>query len=369
MLKKLQNFFIATKLFYLIPILSLIFINIIQIFFEKLYLEGDYFNIVQIIIFVSSLYLADMNRKAHREWTYIFLGIAIYYNPFLLFIYHNETIFFLNIIFVLLYLYNYSIQKNSSYYESNKQDINYDENSNKIKQKPKIIKNKIDISKPFTILGIGGGGSNIVIDLTAKYPDKYNSIAINSDKNALNKNTTTYKLYLNKDDGYGCGGKSECGFKLINEQYKTEIKKFTSNKNEVFIVSALGKGIGTGSTEAIATYLSSINKNVVMFLIFPFKWESSAKKRKNIHEMLMHIAYNKGIKIFLLHNNDLDKYYKNKSFKESFENMNNVINSIILNKEYQNYKGVMNVNIASIGKTIHNIENLSLYIQEKDKTS
>ena len=48
------------------------------------------------------------------------------------------------------------------------------------------------------IIGVGGGGSAIVEYLSNKYPNRYDSIILNSDKKALTSKNVTNKIHLEK---------------------------------------------------------------------------------------------------------------------------------------------------------------------------
>ena len=85
------------KLFWYIPAI-LLFLGIFS-------LPYDYYKLLRVIVFISALYLISQNKN---EWVYIFLGIAILFNP-LLPIYLSKGIWIpIDIVVGILYLFNYN---------------------------------------------------------------------------------------------------------------------------------------------------------------------------------------------------------------------------------------------------------------------
>ena len=85
------------KLFWYIPAI-LLFLGIFS-------LPYDYYKLLRVIVFISALYLISQNKN---EWVYIFLGIAILFNP-LLPIYLSKSMWIpIDIIVGILYIFNYN---------------------------------------------------------------------------------------------------------------------------------------------------------------------------------------------------------------------------------------------------------------------
>ena len=77
------------------------------------------------------------------------------------------------------------------------------------------------------VVGIGGGGSNMVDNLVnSDIADKVKLVAINTDAQALHNSKVPYKLQIGKKitDGKGAGMKPEIGKKAALESYY-EIKE------------------------------------------------------------------------------------------------------------------------------------------------
>ena len=173
------------------------------------------------------------------------------------------------------------------------------------------------------VIGIGGGGSNIVESLS----NHCETLIINSDKRALEQKKVKNKIHLEKPDNLGCGSNEKCGFSLITEDVLNQIDKFINKNLSITLIATLGGGVGSGSTKAIAEHLS--NKNIVVkcILVKPFSWEGS-KKSNRANETIEFLKQLKNISIIEIENDEL-KSFEHLSMKKSFNLSNNRIKSII----------------------------------------
>lgn len=173
------------------------------------------------------------------------------------------------------------------------------------------------------IIGIGGGGSNIV----ESFSKQYESLIINSDKSALEQKKVKNKIHLEKPDNLGCGSNEKCGFSLITEEVLNQIDNFIDKNLSVTIIATLGGGVGSGSTKAIAEYLSNKNILVKCILVKPFSWEGS-KKINRANETIEFLKQLKNVSIIEIENDEL-KSFEHLSMKESFNLLNNKINLMV----------------------------------------
>ena len=173
------------------------------------------------------------------------------------------------------------------------------------------------------VIGIGGGGSNIVEYLT----NQYESLIINSDKKALEQKEVKNKIHLEKPDNLGCGSNEKCGFSLITEDVLNQIDNFINENLSITLIATLGGGVGSGSTKAIVEHLSNKNIIVKCVLVKPFSWEGS-KKINRANETIEFLKQLKNISIVEIENDEL-KSFEHLSMKESFNLLNNKINLMI----------------------------------------
>jgi cell division protein FtsZ len=173
------------------------------------------------------------------------------------------------------------------------------------------------------IIGIGGGGSNIVESLSKQYE----SLIINSDKRALEQKKVKNKIHLEKPDNLGCGANEKCGFSLITNEVLSQIDKFIDKNLSLTLIATLGGGVGSGSTKAIAKHLSNKNILVKCILVKPFSWEGS-KKINRANETIDFLNQLNNVSIIEIENDEL-KSFEHLSMKESFSLLNNKINLLI----------------------------------------
>ena len=173
------------------------------------------------------------------------------------------------------------------------------------------------------VIGIGGGGSNIVEYLA----NQYESLIINSDKRALEQKKVKNKIHLEKPDNLGCGSNEKCGFSLITEDVLNQIDKFINKNLSITLIATLGGGVGSGSTKAIAEHLTNKNIIVKCILVKPFSWEGS-KKSNRANETIEFLKQLKNVSIIELENGEL-KSFGILCMKKSFNLLNNRIKSII----------------------------------------
>ena len=196
------------------------------------------------------------------------------------------------------------------------------------------IFNNITAPTTVKVIGIGGGGSNIVEYIESLNNSNINnsnirSLIINSDVKALQSKKVPNKIQLYTVDGYGCGSNDKCGLMLIDTEVLDKIKKFIDKSKEVNIIVTLGGGVGSGSTQAIIKYLYQIDIKVNFFVVYPFSWEGIKRtnRAKKTVEFVKNYCYN----IYEFYNDNL-KQYGNISMHNSFNILNNDIYNLINSK-------------------------------------
>ena len=193
-----------------------------------------------------------------------------------------------------------------------------------LKIKNYFIKKKEELhTENKKVIGIGGGGSNIVEYLA----NQYESLIINSDKKALEQKKVKNKIHLEKPDNLGCGSNEKCGFSLITEDVLNQIDNFINENLSITLIATLGGGVGSGSTKAIAEHLTNKNIIVKCILVKPFSWEGS-KKSNRANETIEFLKQLKNVSIIEIENDEL-KSFEHLSMKESFNLLNNKINLMI----------------------------------------
>ena len=183
-----------------------------------------------------------------------------------------------------------------------------------------------EFTEKVKIIGVGGGGSAIVEYLSNKYPSRYESIILNSDKKALLSKNVSNKIHLEKSDDYGCGSNTLCGYNLINDSVIDKLKDFINTDKKVFIFATLGGGCGSGSVKALSQYLPMKDLDIQYFLTTPFSWEGL--KRTNRANETIEFLKNNNAKTTIFSNDDLLKF-GNLTMKDCFHKHNEEFHKLI----------------------------------------
>ncbi len=131
------------------------------------------------------------------------------------------------------------------------------------------------------VIGVGGGGCNMINHMINKGTHRIDLIVANTDLQVLNLSLAPRKIQLGKEltRGLGAGMKPEVGRDSALENYQ-EIKDSLEGTDIVFIAAGLGGGTGTGAAAIVAKAAKEINALTVSVVTKPFGWEG--KKRAGL---------------------------------------------------------------------------------------
>lgn len=129
------------------------------------------------------------------------------------------------------------------------------------------------------VVGVGGGGNNAVNRMISSNVRGVDFIAINTDKQALQKSAATHKIPIGEKvtKGHGAGSNPEVGAKAAEESIE-EIKTSLAGADMVFITTGMGGGTGTGAAPIVARIAKEMGMLTVGIVTKPFAFEG--KKRK-----------------------------------------------------------------------------------------
>jgi len=128
------------------------------------------------------------------------------------------------------------------------------------------------------VVGVGGGGGNIVNSMVDKGIDGVEFIAINTDLQALEKSKADVKIQIGKSitKGLGTGMKNDVGEKSAEES-REEIARALAGSDMIFITAGMGGGTGTGASPVVAHVAKSIDALVVAIVTKPFIFEAEPR--------------------------------------------------------------------------------------------
>jgi cell division protein FtsZ len=228
--------------------------------------------------------------------------------------------------------------------------------------KPKAVTkdNEADTSKKIRIkiIGIGGGGSNIVSELSKKLKDfssqKVDFLAANTDLQALNslsKNIKTFPFGQKLTRGLGTGRDVGLGERAARDDFEKLKNIFMEDKDLYIVVSSLGGGTGTGSAPVFAKAASDLGLSVLGIFTLPFVFEGK-KKMDAALDSLDRMKENLNAYMVLPNEKIFNLAKEEVSFTESLNLLNNhLANSLegLLRTIYS--PGLINIDWADI-KTI-----------------
>ena len=124
------------------------------------------------------------------------------------------------------------------------------------------------------VVGVGGGGNNVVNRMVRSGTKGVDFIAINTDKQALNASSATYKIQIGEKltCGKGAGSNPEVGKKSAEES-RGLIAKALEDTDMVFITAGMGGGTGTGGAPIVAEIAREQGILTVGVVTKPFGFE------------------------------------------------------------------------------------------------
>ncbi|NLC28033.1 MAG: cell division protein FtsZ [Campylobacteraceae bacterium] len=133
------------------------------------------------------------------------------------------------------------------------------------------------------VVGVGGGGGNMINHMVREGITGVDLIAANTDAQALDHSLAHTKIQLGekRTKGLGAGMIPQVGKEAAEESYE-EIKSALEHADIVFIASGFGGGTGTGAAPVVAQAAKEIGALTVSVVTRPFMFEG--RKRLKLAE-------------------------------------------------------------------------------------
>ncbi len=182
-----------------------------------------------------------------------------------------------------------------------------------------------DTSATIKVIGIGGAGCNAVNRMIDANLSGVSYIAVNTDKQALNKSKAENRVQIGEKltRGLGAGGNPEIGQKSAEESLET-IEDFVAGADLVFITAGMGGGTGTGAAPIIAKAAKTSGALTIGVVTRPFSFEG--KKRKEHADLGVKFLKNYVDSLVVVPNDKLlDISDKNTSIIEAFKKADEVL--------------------------------------------
>ena len=131
------------------------------------------------------------------------------------------------------------------------------------------------------VIGVGGGGNNVVNRMVRSGTKGVEFVAVNTDKQALNVCSATYKIQIGEKltHGQGAGSDPEVGRKSAEES-RNQIAKALEDTDMVFITAGMGGGTGTGGAPIVAEIAKEMDILTVAVVTKPFGFEGRRRMQQ-----------------------------------------------------------------------------------------
>ena len=124
------------------------------------------------------------------------------------------------------------------------------------------------------VIGVGGGGNNVVNRMVRSGVKSVEFIAVNTDKQALTSSSAGDKIQIGEKltHGQGAGSNPDVGRKSAEES-RNQISKALEDTDMVFITAGMGGGTGTGAAPVVAEIAREQGVLTVGVVTKPFAFE------------------------------------------------------------------------------------------------
>ena len=131
------------------------------------------------------------------------------------------------------------------------------------------------------VIGVGGGGNNVVNRMVKSGTKGVDFIAVNTDKQALAISSATFKIQIGEKltGGQGAGSDPEVGRKSAEES-RSAVSKALEDADMVFITAGMGGGTGTGAAPIVADIAKELGVLTVGVVTKPFRFEGMRRMKQ-----------------------------------------------------------------------------------------
>lgn len=197
----------------------------------------------------------------------------------------------------------------------------------KVDMPTKVLSNN---EPKIAVIGVGGGGCNMVNHIINQGSHKIDLIVANTDLQALHSSKAPKKIELGPKltKGFGAGMNPEIGRDAAIESYE-EIKAILEGTEIVFVASGLGGGTGTGAAAIIAKAAKEVGALTVCVVTKPFSWEG--KKRAGLANLGLEELKKVSDSLIVIPNEKLNEVVDvDLTFKNAFAIVDNVLYQAVI---------------------------------------
>ncbi|MBQ7145013.1 MAG: cell division protein FtsZ [Oscillospiraceae bacterium] len=199
------------------------------------------------------------------------------------------------------------------------------------------------------VVGVGGAGNNVVNRMVESGTKGVEFIAVNTDKQALNKSNADVSVQIGEKltHGQGAGSDPEIG-KRSAEESRNNISKCLEDSDMVFITAGMGGGTGTGAAPTVAETAKEAGILTVGVVTKPFTWEG---KRRMLQAERGIEALKAHVDSLIVIPNDRLKYATDQkvTFANAFEIADDVLRQAVVSiSDLIKNTGLINLDFADV---------------------
>ena len=131
------------------------------------------------------------------------------------------------------------------------------------------------------VVGVGGGGCNVLSHALADWPDPPMVAAVNTDARALAESGIGLKVMIGQTvaKGMGAGGDAELGRLAANEDLDA-LRSMLANTDLLILVASLGGGTATGAAPVLARIAREEGLLTLAYVTTPFAFEGARRQEQ-----------------------------------------------------------------------------------------
>ena len=199
------------------------------------------------------------------------------------------------------------------------------------------------------VIGVGGGGCNVVQEIYKQGIDHVDLMICNTDKQALDINRVNEKIVLGPKiaRNLGTGVNPKKGREAALESKNDIIKALPERIEMVFVTACLGGGTGTGAAPVIAEIAKSMGKLVVGVVTIPFRDEGQGfmiRAMDGLRELRQYVD-----SLLIIDNQKIYEAFGDQNMKEAFKRPNEVLVTAVKSiSEIITLEGEINVDMNDV---------------------
>ena len=199
------------------------------------------------------------------------------------------------------------------------------------------------------VIGVGGGGNNVVNRMVRSGTKGVEFVAVNTDKQALTlcKAPTVVQIGEKLTKGLGAGGNPEIGEKSVDET-QDEIAQALRGSDMVFITAGMGGGTGTGAAPRIAAISKELGILTVGVVTKPFNFEGK-KRMSNAEKGIAELKKNVDTLVIIPNQRLLSIIDKKTTLTEAFRKADEILRQGVQGiADLISKPGVINLDFADV---------------------